>query len=74
MSRSFLIASGKGGVGKSSVAASLGQALAKRGLSVALMDADTGLRCMDLMLGIQDKVVFDFADVMEKRCLLQEAL
>lgn len=74
MSRSFLIASGKGGVGKSSIAASLGQALSKRGLRVVLLDGDTGLRCMDLMLGLQDKVVYDFQDVCEKRCLLQEAL
>lgn len=74
MSRSFLIASGKGGVGKSTIAVSLAQALAARGLSVALMDADTGLRCMDLMLNMQDKVVYDFADVLDKRCTLQEAM
>ena len=74
MSRSFLIASGKGGVGKSTIAVSLAQAFAQKGLSVALMDGDTGLRCMDLMLNMQDKVVYDFADVLEKRCLLQEAL
>ncbi|MBE5776173.1 MAG: septum site-determining protein MinD [Clostridiales bacterium] len=74
MSRSFLIASGKGGVGKSSVAASLGQALASRGLRVVIVDCDTGLRCQDLMLGLQDKVIYDFQDVCEKRCMLQEAL
>ena len=74
MSRSFMIASGKGGVGKSSIAASLGQALANKGLRVVILDADTGLRCQDLMLGLQDKVIYDFQDVCEKRCMLQDAL
>ena len=69
-----MIASGKGGVGKSSIAASLGQALAKKGLRVVILDADTGLRCQDLMLGLQDKVIYDFQDVCEKRCMLQDAL
>ena len=74
MGECFLIASGKGGVGKSTIAVSLAQALCARGARVALMDADVGLRCADLMLNLQDRVVYDFADVMDRRCELEDAL
>ncbi len=55
--------SGKGGTGKSTVAAGLSFAFAALGKSVLLIDLDEGLRCLDLMLGIDDEIVFDLADI-----------
>lgn len=60
--------SGKGGTGKSTVAALLGRALAARGLSVLLLEFDSGFRGLDLMLGASDRVVYDLRDVLEGRC------
>ena len=60
--------SGKGGTGKSTVAALLGRALSARGLSVLLLEFDSGLRGLDLMLGVSDRVVYDLGDVLEGRC------
>lgn len=74
MSQSWIIASGKGGVGKSLVAASLGVALAKRRLPTAVVDTDIGLRSQDLLLGLQSKVVYDVVDVARKDCKLRYAL
>lgn len=58
-----VIASGKGGVGKSTVAANLGAAMAARGRRVLLIDADAGLGCLDHMLGVSERRVFDLSDV-----------
>ena len=58
-----VITSGKGGVGKSTVAAGLGAALAARGRRVLLVDGDAGLGCLDHMLGVSERRVFDIADV-----------
>jgi len=58
-----VITSGKGGVGKSTVTAGLGAALAARGRRVLLIDGDAGLGCLDHMLGISERRVFDIADV-----------
>lgn len=74
MGKSYVIASGKGGVGKSTLAAALACSLAKRMVSVALVDADTGLRCADLLLGMENKVVFDLGDVLKGECKLVRAL
>lgn len=74
MARIFAIMSGKGGVGKSTLAAALAEYYASEGLKVALLDGDTGLRCADLMLGLQDRVVYDLGDVVENRCGLNQAL
>ena len=57
MARTLAVTSGKGGTGKSTVAALLGRALAARGLSVLLLEFDSGLRGLDLMLGVSDRVV-----------------
>ena len=73
MGKACLIASGKGGVGKSTVAAALGQALAGNG-TVCLIDGDNGLRDLDLILGVADAVVYDLLDVCEKDCELDRAL
>ena len=74
MSLSILIASGKGGVGKSMLTANLGAALAFRDKSVVIIDADIGLRSQDSLLGLENSVVYDLVDVAEKDCLLDQAL
>ncbi|WP_035107360.1 septum site-determining protein MinD [Desulfovirgula thermocuniculi] len=72
--RVFVVTSGKGGVGKTLVAAGLGAALASLGHRVALVDADTGLRKLDVALGLENRVVYDSVDVVRGRCSLREAL
>lgn len=63
MGKVYLITSGKGGVGKSTIATSLAVALARNEKSVLIVDADIGLRCTDLMLNMQGQVVYDYGDV-----------
>ncbi|MBQ8537456.1 MAG: septum site-determining protein MinD [Clostridia bacterium] len=74
MGKAWLIASGKGGVGKSTLCAALGCALAKDGHSVAIMDAVIGLRNQDTLLGLENRIVYDLVDVAEKNCDLAQAL
>lgn len=74
VSQAWMIASGKGGVGKSMIAASLGVALAMRKLQCCCVDADIGLRNLDMLLGMQNKVVYDVLDVARKDCKLKYAL
>lgn len=63
-----VVTSGKGGAGKSTVAAGLGCALAKRGRKVLLVDGDAGLRSLDLMLGVGGGAVYDMADIFAGNC------
>jgi septum site-determining protein MinD len=70
----IVIASGKGGVGKSTTVANLGCRLAMAGKSVVMIDADTGLRNLDVILGQSDRIVYDLTDVTEGRCSLSDAL
>ena len=74
MGRTFAIMSGKGGVGKSTLAVALAEYYARQGQRVALLDGDVGLRCADLMMNMQDRVVFDLGDVTDKTCMLDQAL
>ena len=74
MSLSVLIASGKGGVGKSALTAAIGTALARRNSSVVIIDADIGLRSQDALLGLENSVVYDLIDVASKDCSLEDAL
>ncbi|MBR2822480.1 MAG: septum site-determining protein MinD [Clostridia bacterium] len=74
MSKTILFASGKGGVGKSTVSATLAAALAAKGRRVVLVDADIGLRSQDLLLNLESRVVYDLIDVARGRCLLSQAL
>ncbi|MDR1272044.1 MAG: septum site-determining protein MinD [Clostridiales Family XIII bacterium] len=74
MSRVIFVASGKGGVGKSVFSANLGATFADKGLSVALVDMNIGLRNLDLYLGLESKVVFDSADVISGVVPLKRAL
>ncbi len=74
MSSVYLFASGKGGVGKSTVTANLATLLARAGYTVALIDADIGLRSQDAFLGMENRVVYDLVDVALGKCLLSQAL
>jgi septum site-determining protein MinD len=72
--RRIVVTSGKGGVGKTTTTANLGAALAKRGHSVVLVDTDIGLRNLDLVLGVEKRIVFDLVEVVEGRCQVRQAL
>ena len=74
MTRSILIASGKGGVGKSTVACRLGRLLAAQGQKVLLVDCDAGLSSLDIMLGVSDRVAFHWYDAFLGRCEAGEAV
>jgi len=72
--RVIVITSGKGGVGKTTTTANLGVALASMGENVAVLDADIGLRNLDLALGLENRIVYDIVDVVEGRAKLRQAL
>lgn len=74
MSQSWLIASGKGGVGKSTLTASLGFALAKRQMTTCCVDADQGLRDLDMLMNLHNQVVYNLVDVANRECKLRTAL
>lgn len=74
MSGVILVASGKGGVGKSTFSAACGTALAKHGQKTLLIDGDAGLRSLDLLLGVSDRVVYDWLDVIKGRAEPEDAL
>ena len=74
MSRIIVITSGKGGVGKTTCTANLGMALAKLGRQVALVDADFGLRNLDLLLGLENRIVYTAVEVLAGECRLEQAL
>lgn len=64
MGKVFAVTSGKGGVGKSTVSVGLATAFSKMNQKVLLIDMDEGLRCLDVMLGLEEKVVFDLSDIL----------
>lgn len=72
--RVIVITSGKGGVGKTTTSANIGTALAKAGQKVVLIDTDIGLRNLDLLLGLENRIVYTIVDVVEERCKLKQAL
>lgn len=74
MSKVIVVTSGKGGVGKTTTTANLGTALAMAGYKVVLVDADIGLRNLDLVMGLENRVVYDLVNVVEGSCRLKQAL
>ncbi|MBR2215135.1 MAG: septum site-determining protein MinD [Selenomonadaceae bacterium] len=74
MSEVIVITSGKGGVGKTTTTANLGVGLAMRGKKVVLVDTDTGLRNLDLLLGLENRIMYDLIDVTEGRVHFKKAL
>ena len=74
MARKIVLTSGKGGVGKTTVCANLGMALANRSQRVVAVDLDVGLNNLDVALGLDNRVVFDLVDVLENRCRIKQAL
>ena len=74
MSEVIVITSGKGGVGKTTTSANLGTGLALAGKKVAMIDADIGLRNLDVIMGLENRIVYDLIDVVEGNCRLKQAL
>lgn len=72
--RVLVITSGKGGVGKTTTTANLGTALAMMEQQVVLLDTDIGLRNLDVVMGLENRIVFDVVDVVNGTCRLQQAL
>ncbi|MCR3955445.1 MAG: septum site-determining protein MinD [Gudongella sp.] len=74
MGTAIVITSGKGGVGKTTTSANIGTGLARMGYSVVVLDADIGLRNLDVVMGLENRIVYDIVDVVEKNCKLKQAL
>lgn len=74
MAEIILVASGKGGSGKSTFTVGVSKALASCGKRVLAIDCDIGLRSLDLLLGVSESVVFDWGDLLEGRCSAEQAL
>ena len=74
MARKIVITSGKGGVGKTTVGVNLGNELARMGARVVLIDVDFGLNNVDVVMGVESRVIYDLSDVVIGRCRLKQAL
>lgn len=74
MGEAIVVTSGKGGVGKTTTTANIGTALAAIGKKVVLIDGDTGLRNLDILMGLESRVVFNLFHVLEGQCKLKQAL
>lgn len=74
MGEVIVITSGKGGVGKTTITANLSIALAKKGKSVIAIDTDIGLRNLDVVMGLENQIVYNIVDVLEGNCRLKQAV
>ncbi|MGG1312405.1 MULTISPECIES: septum site-determining protein MinD [Cohnella] len=74
MGAAIVVTSGKGGVGKTTTSANLGTALALMGKKVCMVDTDIGLRNLDVVMGLENRIIYDLVDVVEGRCRLNQAL
>ena len=74
MGEVIVITSGKGGVGKTTTTANLGSSIAQTGKKVVLVDTDIGLRNLDVVMGLENRIVYDIVDVIEEKCKLRQAL
>lgn len=74
MAEVIVITSGKGGVGKTTTTANLGTALSLDGNKVVIIDADIGLRNLDVVMGLENRIVYDLVDIIEERCKLKQAI
>lgn len=74
MGEAIVITSGKGGVGKTTTTANIGTALAAAGKKVVLVDGDTGLRNLDVLMGLENRIIYTLVDVVENKCRLKQAL
>ena len=74
MARVIVITSGKGGVGKTTTTSNIGMSLARLGYSTLLIDADVGLRNLDLLLGLENRIIYTGQDVLNETCRIEQAL
>ena len=74
MGKAIVITSGKGGVGKTTTTANIGTGLAMLGNKVLVVDTDIGLRNLDVVMGLENRIVYDIVDVVEKTCRLRQGL
>lgn len=74
MGEAIVVTSGKGGVGKTTTTANIGTGLANLNKNVVVVDGDTGLRNLDILMGLENRIVFTLLDVLENKCRLKQAL
>lgn len=74
MSEVIVVTSGKGGVGKTTTSANVGTGLAKLNKKVVLIDTDIGLRNLDVVMGLENRIVYNLVDVVEGNCRIKQAL
>ncbi|MGL4762044.1 MAG: septum site-determining protein MinD [Sarcina sp.] len=74
MGESIVVTSGKGGVGKTTTTANIGTALAALGKKVVVIDGDTGLRNLDVLMGLENRIVYTIMDVLDGKCRTKQAL
>jgi septum site-determining protein MinD len=72
--KTIVVTSGKGGVGKTTTVANIGTALAKKKYSVVMIDADIGLRNLDVVMGLENRIVYNLVDIIEGKCRKQQAM
>ena len=74
MSEVLVVTSGKGGVGKTTTTANVGYGLAMLGFSVLLIDTDIGLRNLDVVMGLENRIVYNLVDVIDGTCRAKQAI